>query len=70
MDKLRTTIRLDPILVKQLKVRAKQEHRSLNSYLEYVLNRHVYDVQTIENVLEAYRRLPEAPAGKKQKLSS
>ena len=58
--KVQTAFRFDKELIRRLKIKAKQENRSLNNYVETVLMDVVYDEPNDETV-EAIR---EAQSGK------
>ena len=58
--KIQTAFRFDKELIRRLKIKAKQENRSLNNYVETVLMDVVYDEPNDETV-EAIR---EAQSGK------
>ncbi len=54
--KVQTAFRFDKELIRRLKIKAKQENRSLNNYVETVLMDVVYDEpneETIEAIREA-----------------
>lgn len=55
-SKIQTAFRFDSELLRRLKIKAKQENRSLNNYVETVLMDVVYDEpneETIEAIREA-----------------
>lgn len=58
--KVQTAFRFDKELIRRLKIKAKQENRSLNNYVETVLMDAVYD-EPNEETIEAIR---EARSGK------
>lgn len=58
--KVQTAFRFDSELLRRLKIKAKQENRSLNNYVETVLMGVVYD-EPNEETVEAIR---EAKSGK------
>lgn len=58
--KVQTAFRFDKELIRRLKIKAKQENRSLNNYVETVLMDVVYD-EPNEETIEAIR---EAKSGK------
>jgi len=60
--KIQTAFRFDSELLRRLKIKAKQENRSLNNYVETVLMDIVYD-EPNEETVEAIK---EAQSGKKQ----
>ena len=54
--KIQTAFRFDSELLRRLKIKAKQENRSLNNYVETVLMDIVYDKpneETVEAIKEA-----------------
>lgn len=54
--KIQTAFRFDSELLRRLKIKAKQENRSLNNYIETVLMDIVYDEpndETVEAIKEA-----------------
>lgn len=56
--KIQTAFRFDSELLRRLKIKAKQENRSLNNYVETVLMDIVYDEpneKTVEAIKEAQR---------------
>ena len=56
--KIQTAFRFDSELLRRLKIKAKQENRSLNNYVETVLMDIVYDEpneKTVEAIKEALR---------------
>lgn len=59
--KIQTAFRFDSELLRRLKIRAKQENRSLNNYVETVLMDIVYDEPNDETV----EAIKEAKSGKK-----
>ena len=54
--KVQTAFRFDKELIRRLKIKAKQENRSLNNYVETVLMDVVYDEPNAETV-EAIREV-------------
>ena len=52
-EKIQTTFRFDPQLIKHLKAAAKKERRSLNNYVETILNKAVNEHQPNEETLAA-----------------
>lgn len=52
--KVQTAFRFDKELIRRLKIKAKQENRSLNNYVETVLMDVVYD-EPNEGTIEAIR---------------
>lgn len=58
-SKIQTAFRFDSELLRRLKIKAKQENRSLNNYVETVLMDVVYDVPNEETV----RAIREAKNG-------
>ena len=60
--KIQTAFRFDSELLRRLKIKAKQENRSLNNYVETVLMDIVYDEPNEETV----KAIKEAQSGKEQ----
>lgn len=52
IKKRNTSFRLDPGLVEHLKILAKKEHRSLNNYVENILNNVTSYIKTEDNLTE------------------